>query len=57
MKKNSDYVITGRPIRYGNAGRAASQVRRAMGDHRFGVREVTDSKPGGTPLFEDVSIG
>ena len=36
---------------YGNAGRAALQVWCAMGDHRFGVREVPGSNPGGTPIF------
>ena len=41
---------------YGNAGRAVSQVWRAMGDHRFGVREVPGSNPGGTPIFEGVSF-
>ena len=37
---------------YGNAGQAASQVWRAMGDHRFGVREVQ----GSNPIFEGVSF-
>ncbi len=41
---------------YGNAGRAASQAWRAMGDHGFGVREVPGSNPGGTPIFEGISF-
>ena len=41
---------------YRNAGRAASQVWRAMGDHGFGVWEVPGSNPGGTPIFEGVSF-
>ncbi len=36
---------------YGNAGRAALQVWRAIGEHRFGVREVPGSKPRGNPYF------
>ncbi len=43
---------------YGNAGQAGAPVRRAMGDHGFGVREVMGSKSrGGGGLFEDFSIG
>ncbi len=34
----------------GNAGRAMSQAWRAMGDHRFGMREFPGSNPGGSPL-------
>ncbi len=43
---------------YGNAGRAASQAWRAMGDHGFGVREVLGSNPGGEgePPFLKVSV-
>ncbi len=41
---------------YGNAGRAASQAWRGMGGDGFGVREVTGSNPGVTPIFEGVSI-
>ncbi len=36
---------------YGNAGRAASQAWRAMGDRGFGVREVPGSNPGGNLHF------
>ena len=36
---------------YGNAGRAALQVWRAMGDHGFGVREVPGSNLRGNPHF------
>ena len=35
----------------GNAGRAASQVWRAMDDHWFGVREIPGSNPGGNLHF------
>ena len=37
---------------YGNAGRAAPQVWRAMGDHGFGVREVEVQIPGRTPFLK-----
>ena len=37
---------------YGNAGRAASQVWRAMGDRGFGVRDVLGSNPRGTPFLK-----
>ncbi len=43
MKKIVLSLTTSSPVGlygYGNAGQAASQVWRAMGDHRFGVREV-----------------
>ncbi len=37
---------------YGNAGRAASQGWRAMGDHRFGVERGHRFKSWGTPPFK-----
>ena len=37
---------------YGNAGQAASQAWRAMGDHRFEVQEVTGSNPRGNPCLK-----
>ena len=55
MKKIVISPTTSPPVglyRYGNAGRAASQVWRVMGDHRFGVREV----PGSKPPFLKVSV-
>ncbi len=56
MKKIVVSPTTSSPVDlygYGNAGRAASQAWRAMGDHGFGVREVTDSKweGGGLPVL------
>ncbi len=59
MKKIVVSPTTSSPVGlygYGNAGWAASHVWRAMGDHRFGVREVPGSIPGGTPIFEGVSF-
>ena len=41
---------------FGNAGWAASQAWHAMGNHRFGVREVPSSNPGGEPPFLKVSV-
>ena len=54
MKKIVPSPTTSSPVGlygYGNAGRAASQAWRAMGDHGFGVREVPGSNPGGNPHF------
>ncbi len=41
---------------YGNTGREASQVWRAMGGRWFGVWVVRGSNPGGTHLFVGVSF-